>query len=120
MEEVHPAVAASGQVVGHAHARGPAAHHRDPLRQMRQVEGFVRCDGMLDPGKLWALRTAAGRDQDVFRAHALAGLEDTDMMRVLDLGAALDDFGLRALDKQVRVKAPVAGTSTNRLSKSVD
>jgi hypothetical protein len=40
----------------------------------------------------------AGRDQDVLRAHALAGFEDSHMLAVLDSAPALDDLRLGALD----------------------
>ena len=50
-----------------------ASLDQDMRRQMRQMEGFVRRDGMLDTWNRIAIAwRAAGGDQDMGRAHPIA------------------------------------------------
>ena len=77
-----------------------AADHQEALREGRQVEHFVRADDMRAAGKLGNAGLAAGRNQNVFGAVALA----THFHRVCidQRRPAIDDLDTRAFE-QLRV-----------------
>ncbi|MNX52158.1 hypothetical protein D3C86_828340 [compost metagenome] len=78
------------------------AHHQHPLGQLFEEERLVGTDGMLVPRNLRNLRPAAGSDQDVFGAKALA--IDLDLMRVDDLRVTFMQ-GHATVDQQVAINA---------------
>ena len=76
-----------------------AALDQDALGQLLQMERLVRGDHMLAALDVLAERgPAAGGNQDMFRAHRLAGRDELDGVRIDDHRTALGDLDLGAIE----------------------
>ena len=83
--------AEAGKNAGELDRDVAAALDHHVRRQLRQMERLVRGDGVLDAGDRIAIaRRAAGGDQDIGRAHAIA-VRQLHRMGVGEHGAAFDD-----------------------------
>ena len=75
-----------------------AADDDDPLRQLRQVEGLVGGDGVLDAGQvLGRPGAAAGGDQDLVGGEDAPIVHQFDGVGVLQLGAGVHQVGAGVL-----------------------